>query len=61
MNFPDALAEAAYELPLHLVTPTSVPTVVRNDIKRIDPNRINVLGGTAVVSESVVNNLRIRP
>lgn len=61
MTFPDALAEGAYELPLHLVTPTSVPTVVRNDVKRIDPNRIDVLGGTAVVSESVVEILKIRP
>jgi len=58
LNFPDALAESAYELPLHLVLSTSVPTVVANDIKRIDPDRIDALGGAGVISEGVLATLR---
>ena len=58
MNFPDALAEGAYDLPLHLVTPTSVPSVVATDIQRIDPDRIDALGGTTQISDGVLNTLR---
>ncbi|MEO6578545.1 MAG: cell wall-binding repeat-containing protein [Candidatus Limnocylindria bacterium] len=58
LNFPDALAEGAYELPLHLVQPTSVPTVVANDIKRINPARIDALGGVTQISDGVLNTLR---
>jgi putative cell wall-binding protein len=58
LNFPDALAEGAYDLPLHLVTPTSVPSVVAADIQRIDPDRIDALGGTTQISDGVLNTLR---
>ena len=58
LNFPDALAEGAYDLPLHLVTPTSVPGVVATDIQRIDPDRIDALGGTTQISDGVLNTLR---
>ena len=61
MNFPDALAEGAYQLPLHLVQPTAVPAVVRADIARINPDRIDALGGTTQISEGVLAALRIRP
>lgn len=58
LNFPDALAHGAYDLPLHLVRQNSIETVIANDIKRIDPDRIDALGSAGVVSEAVLNQLR---
>ncbi len=58
LNYPDALAEAPYQLPLHLVQTNAVPSVVAADIARLDPDRIDALGGPAVISDSVLNTLR---
>lgn len=57
-NFPDALsaASAAAKLggPLLLTSPTSLPTVVANELDRLNPLEIYVVGGTGVVSDAVV-------
>ena len=61
MNFPDALAgapaSAALGGPLLLVTATSTPTATRNELSRLKPKRIVILGGTAVVSSTVAAQL----
>lgn len=57
-GFADALtggaAAAAEGGPLLLVTRDAVPTEVRDELLRLDPGRIVVLGGTAAVSDGVV-------
>lgn len=61
-NYPDALSAAAVaakrEAPLLLTTPTSLPTAVANEIRRLDPENIVVAGGPGAVSNSVVTALR---
>jgi putative cell wall-binding protein len=58
-NFPDGLAggpvAALLPGPLLLVAPTQLPTVVKSELQRLGPDRVFVLGGTGVVSGSVVN------
>lgn len=60
-DFADALsastAAATAESPLLLVQPDSVPSSVRLEIERLQPQEIIVLGGPTVVSESVVETL----
>ncbi|MEN9620619.1 MAG: hypothetical protein RL499_812, partial [Actinomycetota bacterium] len=57
LNFPDALAAgpAAGKLggSLLLTNPTSLPDVVRDEIVRLNPSTIYVIGGTGAVSASV--------
>lgn len=57
-NFPDGLAggpvAALLPGPLLLVTPTQLPAVVKNELQRLGPDRVFVLGGTGVVSGTVV-------
>lgn len=61
-NFPDALSAApaaAYRGGPLLLTPTaSVPTVVLNEIRRLNPAQIVVVGGTSVVSTTAFNQLK---
>lgn len=61
LNFPDALAGAAaagwYSSPIMLVPGTTIPTVVSDHITRLDPTTVIVLGGTAVVSQTVETQL----
>lgn len=61
LNFPDALAAAAAAGrlggPVLLVQPTVIPTVVKNELTRLQPARIVVAGGTGVVSSSVQTQL----
>jgi len=57
-NFPDALAHGPYAMPMHLVRPSSIHAAVANDIRRIDPARIDVVGGTGSVSNGVVTQLK---
>jgi putative cell wall-binding protein len=61
-NFPDALAGSAMAglrfAPVLLVQPTSVPQVVIDEIVRLQPREIVILGGEAVVSEAVASILR---
>ena len=59
-NFADALgagAAAQGRGPVLLTTRDSLPAVTRDEINRLQPRRIVVLGGTAVVSESVRQDL----
>ena len=57
-KFPDGLAggpvAALLPGPLLLVTPTQLPSVVKSELQRLGPDRVYVLGGTSVVSGSVV-------
>ena len=60
-TFPDALAvgPAAIQAggPVLLVSTTSLPKTVANELVRLDPNRIVILGGTAAVSAGVANSI----
>jgi putative cell wall-binding protein len=56
-NFPDALGggpvAGSVPGPLLLVPGTSVPADVANELRRLGPDRVVILGGTSVVSASV--------
>ena len=56
-NFPDALtagpAAGKADGPILLVTQNSIPTIVANELDRLNPGRIVVLGGPAIVSNAV--------
>jgi putative cell wall-binding protein len=60
-NFPDALASgpaAGHEnAPVLYVKKHSVPRATLNELTRLDPGRIIVTGGTAVISDLVFNQL----
>jgi putative cell wall-binding protein len=57
LNFPDGLtggAAAAFARgPLLLVPGTTVPQAVANELVRLDPRRVTILGGTNAVTEEV--------
>jgi len=61
-NYPDALsaapAAAAHGGPLLLTVPTELPDSVRDEIIRLKPTDIVVVGGTQAVSASVFNKLK---
>lgn len=61
VNFPDALAAgpaASYlDGPLLLTNPAVLPTVVRDELLRLDPDTIYIVGGTGAVSTAVENAL----
>lgn len=61
LNFPDALsagpAAALVGAPILLVTPTSIPAVVKAEIERIDPPTIYIIGGAPSVSTAVASQL----
>ncbi|MBA4246774.1 MAG: hypothetical protein C0444_00550 [Microbacterium sp.] len=58
-GFPDALSAAAASAnvggPLLVTAPNSLPAVVRDELVRLDPQRVIVVGGPTVVSESVLD------
>jgi putative cell wall-binding protein len=60
-DFPDALGggPAALEAngPLLLVSRTGIPSAIRAELTRLDPERIVVLGGEPTISSSVVESL----
>lgn len=60
-DFADALsaapAAAAHGGPLLLTRPTTLPTVVADELRRLKPQRIVVVGGTGAVSASVYGQL----
>ncbi|HEX7172613.1 MAG TPA: cell wall-binding repeat-containing protein [Candidatus Limnocylindria bacterium] len=62
LGFPDALAGGAVAaqagVPLLLVSTSSIPSATLNEIKRLKPIDIYVLGGPAVVSDGVLQQLR---
>lgn len=61
-NFPDALAGSAaagqYAMPILLVESDSIPAATLNEIDRLNPQKIFVLGGPAAVSEGVRTQLQ---
>ncbi|GAA3891178.1 hypothetical protein GCM10022381_36370 [Leifsonia kafniensis] len=61
-NFPDALsagpAAAHFASPVLLTEAGSLPAAVKAEIQRLQPSTIVVVGGTAVVSDSVLNQLK---
>ena len=61
LSFPDALAggpsAGAFGGPLLLVTATGTPPATAQELQRLQPARIFVLGGPAVVSDAVVNQI----
>jgi len=61
-NFPDALGAASAAAvqggPVLLVTKTSIPAETKAELNRLSPNIIYVAGGTAVVSDTVFNQLK---
>jgi len=60
-NFPDALAGAAVAGrlggPILLVKPTSIPAIVRSELKRLRPGRLVILGGTGTLSAGLESEL----
>lgn len=60
LDYPDALSAggASRDDPLLMVTPTSIPAVTAAQLTRIEPDRIVVVGGTGVVSNSVFTALQ---
>lgn len=61
-NFPDGLAggpvAALLPGPLLLVGTTTLPASVAGELRRLDPDRVYVLGGAGTVSEGVVGSIR---
>jgi putative cell wall-binding protein len=59
--FPDALAvgPAAIDAagPVLLVSTTSLPKTVADELVRLNPNRVVIVGGTAAVSAGVANSI----
>lgn len=62
LTFPDALAAgavgAATDSPVLLVSGTGVPAGTLHALRTLQPRRITVLGGTAAVSDAVLQELR---
>lgn len=62
LGFADALAggaaAAAESAPVLLVTPDALPTATKNEIVRLAPSRIRVLGGPAAIGPAVESALR---
>lgn len=60
-NYPDALAATTFVVPfgpLLLVPPTgTVPSLVMNELRRLDPANIVLIGGENAVSEEIVTQL----
>ncbi|HET7685941.1 MAG TPA: cell wall-binding repeat-containing protein [Candidatus Limnocylindria bacterium] len=61
-NFPDALGggpvAGSVPGPLLLVTASDVPAGAANELRRLDPERVVILGGTGVVSDAVISQVR---
>lgn len=60
-KFPDALAGSAAAgregAPVLLVTRNGIPSATSQELRRLSPNRIVILGGTSAVSQRVENEL----
>jgi ELWxxDGT repeat protein len=61
LDFPDALtgavAAALADAPVVLVTSASIPPATHDELERLDPSRIWVLGGEAVIGPAVATAL----
>ena len=64
-NFPDALAggatAAAFDTPLLLTAPTELPSATRDQIARLRPELVVVLGGVMSVSDGVLGAIAATP
>jgi len=62
-NFPDALAGSAvagnFGMPMLLVRQNTIPQATADELQRLNPDRIFVLGGDGVVSEGVRSQLQL--
>jgi putative cell wall-binding protein len=62
LNFPDALgagpAAAMEDAPSLLVSATAVPTATANELARLRPPVVYIVGGTGVVSDTVASRIR---
>ncbi len=62
LDYPDALSAAALagaaNGPLLLVLRSEVPSVIKAELRRLDPDRIVVAGGPGVIANSVLTTLR---
>jgi putative cell wall-binding protein len=60
-NFPDALSGSAIaakdHAPVLLVTKDSIPSAITEELKRLNPGRIVILGGTSAISTTVETTL----
>ncbi len=60
-NFPDALVAAAaggyLTAPVLLTTRDHVPQATIDEVKRLDPDQIYIVGGTAAISNTVAEEL----
>lgn len=63
LDFPDGLAGAPPAVqapgPLLLTTDSDVPEVTRDELSRLDPDRIVMLGGTSVLDQTVKDALEV--
>lgn len=61
LNFPDALSAAAAAAflggPLVLTLPNSLPTSVAAELDRLDPGQIYLVGSSAAISDSVLEDV----
>lgn len=57
-NFPDALSAGPLGDPVLLTDPLSLPSPVSAEVRRLSPSVIHVLGGPAVISDTVLAQLR---
>jgi putative cell wall-binding protein len=62
LDYPDGLTggppAGLAGAPLLLVAPSSLPQVVADELRRLDPSTVIVLGGSGVVSDSVLGAIR---
>ncbi|HEU5326043.1 MAG TPA: cell wall-binding repeat-containing protein [Candidatus Limnocylindria bacterium] len=58
VNFPDALAAGPLGRAVLLVPGTSVPINIANEVRRITPTDVHLLGGPLVVSDGVATTLK---
>lgn len=61
-DYPDALAGSVLAAldgsPILLVTRDSIPSATAGELNRLDPRYIRILGGSGVVSDGVLNQLK---
>ncbi|MEA3502856.1 MAG: cell wall-binding repeat-containing protein [Actinomycetota bacterium] len=64
LNYPDALGggpvASLTDAPILLTRKNAIPTVTSDALDRLAPNRIVLLGGTAVISSTIEKDLRAR-
>jgi putative cell wall-binding protein len=60
LNFPDALGAGVFGDPVLLTMPGSLPPDPAWEVVRLQPSSVHVLGGPAVISNTVVDQLKAR-